>query len=102
MPSVSSQGVKARTDVARGVPRRFSRGDRAVIWGGGRTLVALAMVSLLLVWAVPVSAATGPLYAAGNLTLPEGVVFIPSHQGSHVWEGDHGLGVCHLDLTHAG
>jgi hypothetical protein len=96
MPSLSGKSMNARTDVARAVPRRLSQEGRAVIGGGGWTVVALAMVALLLVWAVPASAAMGTLYTAENLTLPEGVGCIPGDQSGYVWEGDHELCVFYI------
>lgn len=56
------------------------------------------LVLLLAASALETSAATGTLYGAGNLTLPEGIALL----GGDVWEADHGLGLCRLDAAPPG
>ena len=75
--------------------------------GVGRLVAWLATVTTLLSGAIVATqpaafAATGTIYAQGNLTLPSGVLFLPDSTGGHVWESDHGLGFCRLDVPVGG
>jgi glucose/arabinose dehydrogenase len=98
--SIVQSDVWQAPDRQSGGRRRLAR--RLLALGAPFALVFTLVTSSVLLSSSVVGAATGTIYAQGDLTLPSGVLFLPDATGGHVWESDHGLGFCRLDTPAGG